>query len=463
MLLSNAGVTSLSGGGGITISGSTGSITLGSNASSGNTPGAIVLRNLSGDFSAGTISANLLGNAATATTAFSALLAVDFSGALLGDVTGTQGATVVANVGGMSAANLASAAILANAAVPASTPGALVRRDVNGNFTGATISATEFAGGGAGLTGVGGTLPWQTVSGVAQQAVANRGYLATDAAAVTITLPAAASAGDIVRVSGVGAGGWAIVPNAGQSVIGFAAGLGPAGSQGAGGAVQFIGNNSWQPLRESQIANGAVGTAQLAPGALDNTKLVNSSITVSAGAGLDGGGTVALGGTVLLSNAGVTSLSAGGGITISGSTGSITLGSNASSVNTPGAIVLRNLSGDFSAGTISANLLGNATTATTAFSALFAVDFGGALSGDVTGRQAATVVATVGGMSAANLASGALLANAAVAASTPGTLVRRDVNGNFTGATISATEFAGGGAGLTGVGGTLPWQTVSGP
>ena len=29
--------------------------------------------------------------------------------------------------------------------------------------------------------------------------------------------------------------------------------------------MQFIGNNSWQPLKESQIANGAVGSAQLTP------------------------------------------------------------------------------------------------------------------------------------------------------------------------------------------------------
>ena len=466
LLLSNAGVTSLLGGGGITVSDSTGSITLGSSASSANTPGSIVARDASGDFSAGAITANLLGNAATATLALSA---VDFTGAMIGDVTGTQGATLVANVGGVSAANLAAGVTLANAATAASTPGTLVLRDVNGNFSVGTITAAEFVGGGAGLTGVAGTFSWKSVGGIAQQAAANTGYLATDAAAVTITLPAAASVGDIVRVSGVGAGGWAMVPNAGQNVAGFAAGIGPAGSQGSGGAVQFIGDGAWQPMNEAALAAGMVGsthlaaesvqTAHLAPGAVDNAKLANSAVTVNAGTGLAGGGTVALGGTVLLSNAGVTSLRGGGGITVSDTTGSITLGSSAGSANTPESIVARDASGDFAAGTITANLLGNAATATAALSA---ADFTGALIGDVTGTQGATLVATVGGISAANLAAGAILANAATTASTPGTLVLRDVNGNFSVGTITAAEFVGGGAGLTGVAGTFSWQSVSG-
>jgi len=59
-----------------------------------NTPSTLVFRDGSGNFSAGTITASLNGNAATATTA------VSFSGSLLGDVTGTQGATVVSKIQG---------------------------------------------------------------------------------------------------------------------------------------------------------------------------------------------------------------------------------------------------------------------------------------------------------------------------------------------------------------------------
>ena len=55
--ITNAGVLSLTNGGGITVSASTGSITLGSTATSANTAGAIVARGASGEFSAGVITA----------------------------------------------------------------------------------------------------------------------------------------------------------------------------------------------------------------------------------------------------------------------------------------------------------------------------------------------------------------------------------------------------------------------
>jgi formylglycine-generating enzyme required for sulfatase activity len=90
-------------------------------------------------------------------------------------------------------------------------------------------------------------------------------------------------------------------------------------------------------------------------------------------------------------------------------------------------------------GTFSGNLTGNASTATTAQSAL---GFSGNLAGDVTGPQTATAVASVGGVSAANVASGVNLANASVSANTAGTIVRRDANGDFAGEAISGKVFA---------------------
>lgn len=81
-----------------------------------------------------------------------------------------------------------------------------------------TVTATTFSGNGAGLSGVAGALPWVVVSGTSQQAVPNTGYVASNSAEVTVTLPASPAVGDIVRVSGVGAGGWRIAQNAGQSV-----------------------------------------------------------------------------------------------------------------------------------------------------------------------------------------------------------------------------------------------------
>ena len=54
------------------------------------TGSTLVKRDPSGNFSAGTITATLAGNASTATTATTATTAGSFSGALSGDVTGTQ-------------------------------------------------------------------------------------------------------------------------------------------------------------------------------------------------------------------------------------------------------------------------------------------------------------------------------------------------------------------------------------
>jgi hypothetical protein len=85
--------------------------------------------------------------------------------------------------------------------------------NLNGAFSG------NISGNGGGLTNVSGTLPWQIVSGTSQQAQPNTGYLLANSALTTVTLPASPATGDVVRVSGFGAGGWKIAQNAGQSVL----------------------------------------------------------------------------------------------------------------------------------------------------------------------------------------------------------------------------------------------------
>jgi hypothetical protein len=83
-------------------------------------------------------------------------------------------------------------------------------------------------------------------------------------------------------------------------------------------------------------------------GATTNSGLQNSSVTVTAGTGMSGGGAVALGSSVTLTNAGVTSIVAGTGISISGATGAVTVTNSqpgaVSSVNgATGAIVTTTL------------------------------------------------------------------------------------------------------------------------
>lgn len=308
--------------------------------------------------------ANVTGQLSNAQLANSGL-ALNLGAGLSGDGTVALGGTLnlsnsgvlsLAGGGGVTVSTTNGNITLGSTATSANTPGSIVTRDASGDFAAGTVTAVRYQGAGA--------LPWQSISGTTQTASANTGYLATNGALVTITLPASPALGDLVRVSGVGVGGWKIVPTAGQSITGFAAGDGPVGGQGASGAVQYVAANQWQTLSESQIAAGTISSAQLATnavqttniasGAVGNAQLANPSLTVSAGNGLGGGGMVSLGGTVTLSNSGVTSLSDGGGITVSGSTGAITLGSTATSANTAGSLVARDASGNFAAGTVTA-------------------------------------------------------------------------------------------------------------
>jgi hypothetical protein len=78
----------------------------------------------------------------TADTATSATTAANFSGNLNGDVTGTQAATVVNSVGGVSAANVASGVAAVNGATSANTASAIVSRDAAGNFSAGAITAS---------------------------------------------------------------------------------------------------------------------------------------------------------------------------------------------------------------------------------------------------------------------------------------------------------------------------------
>jgi hypothetical protein len=64
----------------------------------------------------------------------------------------------------------------------------------------------------------GGNLQWVRVTDTQVQALPNTGYLADHVDQVTITLPPNPTFGDVIRVSGMGAGGWKIAQNAGQTI-----------------------------------------------------------------------------------------------------------------------------------------------------------------------------------------------------------------------------------------------------
>ncbi len=89
------------------------------------------------------------------------------------------------------------------------------------NFNGVntfTNWANSFTGNffGNGLVG------WIVTNGLTVQAVRDHGYMLTSPALATVTLPLSSSLtnGDIVRVSGAGAGGWLVQENSGQTIVG---------------------------------------------------------------------------------------------------------------------------------------------------------------------------------------------------------------------------------------------------
>ena len=109
-----------------------------------------------------------------------------------------------------------------------------------------------------------------------------------------------------------------------------------------------------------------------------------------------------------------------------------------------------------------------AITAGYVTTAVTATSFSGPLAGNVTGTQGATEVSSVGGQTAAAVASGAVAANAATSVNTANTIVKRDGSGNFSAGAITAGSVSGNGANLTSlnagnlVSGTVPLGRLSG-
>jgi len=86
------------------------------------------------------------------------------------------------------------------------------------SFSG-TVTANSFSGNGVGMTNVPGTVQWQTVQATGVQAQPNMGYLLTNNAQVTVTLPASPSMGDVTRITCLGSNGWSAALNQGQAIL----------------------------------------------------------------------------------------------------------------------------------------------------------------------------------------------------------------------------------------------------
>ncbi|HEV2761705.1 MAG TPA: hypothetical protein VGV38_01825, partial [Pyrinomonadaceae bacterium] len=137
----------------------------------------------------------------------SAASAADFSGSLSGDVTGTQSATVVSSVGGVSAADVASGAAAANAATDANTSNAVVKRDASGSFSAGTITASLSGNATTATTasGVSASAGDSVVTAVnASSSAVNTSRVAGDVELAPSTQQSAATANDLVNLKLVG-------------------------------------------------------------------------------------------------------------------------------------------------------------------------------------------------------------------------------------------------------------------
>ena len=92
-----------------------------------------------------------------------------------------------------------------------------------------------------------------------------------------------------------------------------------------GTTVAIAGNLQVTGSLRAANLTGSLNGSNLVAASVANDRLTNSSVTVTAGTGMSGGGTVALGSSVTLTNAGVTSNVAGTGVTVSGATGAVTI------------------------------------------------------------------------------------------------------------------------------------------
>ena len=118
----------------------------------------------------------------------------------------------------------------------------------------------------------------------------------------------------------------------------------------SGGTVTSISTNNGAGVITSVSNPTTTPNISISLANIPNTALANNSITVTAGTGLSGGGTVALGGSTTLSNAGVTNLTAGTGVTLNASSGSVQIsatgtGGTVTSVGGTGSVQGITLSG----------------------------------------------------------------------------------------------------------------------
>lgn len=418
-------------------------------ATSANTASKVVARDASGNFSAGTITATLSGAATSATTATNiaggAANQIPYNTAA-GTTSFITAPTTASTYLGWNGSAFTYSAI--------STPNAVT---FNNGGTG-DASGTTFNG------SVARTISYNTVGA---SPLAGSSSLTTTGTVTSGTWSASFGA-----VSGA---------NLTNLTAGNLSGTIPSGV--LGNSTAYVGttavalnrasaNQALTGILSATMPGSTSGSVQVVPAAVAGTGTV-FTLPATTGTAITSGDTGTVTNTMLAGSIADTKLS-----TISTAGKVSNSATTATNANTASAIVARDASGNFSAGTITATLSGSATSAGTATTATTATNLAGGVAGAVPYQSGAGATGfSAAGTSGQVLTSSGTTAptwTTATSANTASAIVQRDASGNFSAGTITATlsgnastatsatsattatNLAGGSAG------TVPYQSAAG-
>jgi len=376
-----------------------------SEAVSTNTANKVVKRDDSGDFAAGTITATLSGNASTATRLQTArtINGVSFNGTANITVTAntTNALTIGSYLNGGSFNGSGSVTISVNADSD-NTPSTVVARDASGNFVANNITGNLI--GNATTATVFETS--RTINGVAFNGSSN--------ITITASTPNTLTRGTYLTGSnfnGSSATTWAVDASS-SNIASKIVARDSSGNFAAGTITATLSGNASTAtsLQTARTINGVSfnGTANI-------TVTANTTNSISAGAYIVGS-------------------------SFNGSTAR-TWNVDATDDNIASKIVQRDVNGDFSAGTITADLNGNAATATQLATArtINGVSFNGTANINVNTNAYITPGTYLTG-SAFNGSTARTWAVDATSANTASKVVARDASGNFSAGVVTVTD-----------------------
>lgn len=152
--------------------------------------------------------------------------------------------------------------------------GAMTNGQLMIGSTGATPTpATLTAGSGIQITNGAGSISitstdsgmeWEGIAGTSQPADNNMGYVVQNAGQTTITLPATSVLGDRIAVQGLGAAGWILTANAGQTI--------QVGSSATSTAGTVTSTNQWDSIEVVAVVANTTWSA---------TRVYSAGVTIA--------------------------------------------------------------------------------------------------------------------------------------------------------------------------------------